>query len=132
MHNVHYPSILVSLVSGFALFVNREDFNVEDIHLLKGNIQKRFDSQQTEGQKYYSNLGYDNVLEDSPMITRLRGDLNFANQRIKMLEEKLKSLDIRIPKKFPSVKFQDYNSKRRILVRIYQPIFVPSFYLVKL
>jgi hypothetical protein len=113
--------------SGFAVFVSWEDIQKEPQHLKfpsnhfsPGNVKSTFDKRPAGAQQYGDyNVRYDdNVLEDSPLITRLRGDLNFANERIKILEEKLKSLDVRIPKKYPSVKFQDYQSKRRILVRI--------------
>jgi len=43
-------------------------------------------------------------------------DLHEAKERIRVLEEKLKSLEARVPKAFPDVKFLAYQSKKRILV----------------
>ncbi|KAI5712171.1 hypothetical protein M8J76_005493 [Diaphorina citri] len=117
--------VFVMIILGFAVFVSWEDIQKEPQHLKfpsnhfpPGNVKSTFDKRPAGAQQYGDyNVRYDdNVLEDSPLITRLRGDLNFANERIKILEEKLKSLDVRIPKKYPSVKFQDYQSKRRILI----------------
>ncbi|XP_054268737.1 UDP-glucuronic acid decarboxylase 1 [Macrosteles quadrilineatus] len=42
--------------------------------------------------------------------------LEEAQQRIRQLETKLKSLDRRIPKAFPTVRFLSYRAKKRILV----------------
>lgn len=42
-----------------------------------------------------------------------------AKRRIRELEDKLSSLEFRIPKKFPDVKFLNYHSRRRILVSDY-------------
>lgn len=41
-----------------------------------------------------------------------------AKMRIRELEEKLANLELRIPKKFPDVKFLNYHSRKRILVSI--------------
>lgn len=43
-------------------------------------------------------------------------NLNEAKRRIRVLEEKLANLELRIPKKFPDVKFLNYHSRKRILV----------------
>ncbi|XP_073992488.1 UDP-xylose synthase [Rhodnius prolixus] len=43
-------------------------------------------------------------------------ELSDANERIKALEIKLMSLESRVPKPFPNVKFLNYRTKKRILV----------------
>lgn len=43
-------------------------------------------------------------------------NLQEAKRRIRELEDKLASLELRIPKKFPDVKFLNYHSRKRILV----------------
>ncbi|XP_075215547.1 UDP-xylose synthase [Lycorma delicatula] len=48
-------------------------------------------------------------------IVRVEG-LEEAKERIRQLEAKLRSLDARIPKAFPDVKFLGYRAKKRILV----------------
>lgn len=44
--------------------------------------------------------------------------LEEAKERIRQLEAKLLSLDARIPKGFPDVKFLSYRAKKRILVSL--------------
>lgn len=48
--------------------------------------------------------------------TSLSKELSVANERIKALEMKLMSLETRVPKPFPNVKFLNYRTKKRILV----------------
>lgn len=45
-------------------------------------------------------------------------ELADAKRRIHHLEQKLKSLESKLPKRYRSVKFLSYRSKKRILVRI--------------
>lgn len=45
--------------------------------------------------------------------------LNDASERIQELEEKLQTLESRIPKTYPEVKFLNYLNRRRILVNAY-------------
>lgn len=42
--------------------------------------------------------------------------LEEAQKRILELEEKLAALEVRIPKKYPEIKFLNYHSRKRILV----------------
>lgn len=44
--------------------------------------------------------------------------LNDASERIQELEEKLQTLEARIPKTYPEVKFLNYLNRKRILVCI--------------
>lgn len=42
--------------------------------------------------------------------------LNDASERIQQIEEKLQTLEARIPKTYPEVKFLNYLNRKRILV----------------
>lgn len=46
----------------------------------------------------------------------LKEDLEAASLRLTELEEKLFSLEAKVPKKYPEVKFLNYVAKKRILV----------------
>lgn len=48
---------------------------------------------------------------------------NDASERIQELEEKLQTLEARIPKTYPEVKFLNYLNRKRILVCIAEPQF---------
>lgn len=112
----------ITLLLGFAILNTWEDKQKKhhDTHILPGNVKRNVERIHNNAQEISDDIVYDSLIknnfEESPELTRLRGDLNFANERIKILEEKLKSLDVKIPKKYPSVKFQDYQNKRRILI----------------
>ncbi|CAH0381829.1 unnamed protein product [Bemisia tabaci] len=46
----------------------------------------------------------------------IMGELDAAKDKIKFLEQKIETMNQRIPKKFPTVKFKNYRTKKRILV----------------
>uniref|UniRef100_A0A8D8M362 UDP-glucuronic acid decarboxylase 1 n=1 Tax=Cacopsylla melanoneura TaxID=428564 RepID=A0A8D8M362_9HEMI len=126
MRNSNRTKLLVFglvFVLGSALFLIWEDklklsqrLKSEDNHLLPGNVKVSFESDEKKALRFSDGTGFD-LRVDPAVITRLQGDLNFANERIKILEEKLKPFeDGRIPKKYPDVKFQDYRTKKRILI----------------
>ena len=63
---------------------------------------------------------YQDVVEEDDVSPHDHVEINNlyeAKRRIRELEEKLASLEFRIPKKFPDVKFLNYRSRKRILVR---------------
>lgn len=58
----------------------------------------------------------DESLIDNDVILR-NPNMDEDSKRIKHLERKIKQLESRIPKQFPDVKFLNYRSRKRILVR---------------
>lgn len=57
-------------------------------------------------------------------LTSSYNELNYARHRLRLLEMKIKTLEIRIAKKYPDVLFLNYKNRKRILVsdQILQPI----------
>lgn len=53
------------------------------------------------------------------LINKLKNDLAVANEKIEQLENKMQGFDERIRKPYPNVKYLNYRSKKRILVRYY-------------
>jgi len=51
------------------------------------------------------------------LINKLKKDLAIANEKIEQLENKMQGFDERIRKPYPNVKYLNYRSKKRILVR---------------
>jgi len=50
-------------------------------------------------------------------INKLKKDLATANEKIEQLETKMQGFEERIKKPYPNVKYLNYRSKKRILVR---------------
>lgn len=51
------------------------------------------------------------------LINKLKKDLATANEKIEQLENKMQGFEERIKKPYPNVKYLNYRSKKRILVR---------------
>jgi len=51
------------------------------------------------------------------LINKLKKDLATANEKIEQLENKMQGFEERIRKPYPNVKYLNYRSKKRILVR---------------
>lgn len=77
----------------------------------------------------------DTVLSGSnaDLINKLKKELTLANNKIEQLENKMQGFEERIKKPYPNVKYLNYRSKKRILVRkkyiptyLYFSIFIKS------
>lgn len=75
----------------------------------------------------YRSLSADNPLEndvDYSMggevkggVSKEKNELRVAQQKIKLLEQRLEELEKRLPKKYGEVKFLNYQTRKRIMVR---------------
>lgn len=74
----------------------------------------------------YRSLSADNPLEndvDYSMgevkggVSKEKTELRVAQQKIKLLEQRLEELEKRLPKKYGEVKFLNYQTRKRIMVR---------------
>lgn len=75
------------------------------------------DSIQTYG-KYKKSLQENNELKFPEDVKQATFLLNDAYRKIETLEEKIMSLETRVPKSYPDVHFLNYLSRKRILVCI--------------
>lgn len=66
----------------------------------------------------YSETGQEKLSSSSPLAKEHQEitSLDDALLKIKNLEERLKDIEYRIPKKYPEVKFLTYKDRKRILV----------------
>lgn len=55
--------------------------------------------------------------DNTDLINKLKRDLATANEKIEQLENKMQGFEERIKKPYPNVKYLNYRSKKRILVR---------------
>jgi len=55
--------------------------------------------------------------QSTDLINKLKRDLVTANEKIEQLENKMQGFEERIRKPYPNVKYLNYRSKKRILVR---------------
>lgn len=55
--------------------------------------------------------------ENADLIYKLKKELTLANSKIEQLENKMQGFEERIKKPYPYVKYLNYRSKKRILVR---------------
>lgn len=51
------------------------------------------------------------------LVNKLKIELASANEKIEQLENKMQGFDERIRKPYPNVKYLNYRTKKRILVR---------------
>lgn len=63
-----------------------------------------------------------NSLDKDSIIIRQNMELLETKARLEILEERIKELESRIPRKYPDVKFLNHKNRKRILVRTFLKI----------
>jgi len=72
---------------------------------------------QISNKKEFQHFGTAESEDGTDLINKLKRDLAAANEKIEQLENKMQGFEERIKKPYPNVKYLNYRSKKRILVR---------------
>lgn len=87
------------------------------IYCLRSNNGTPKQEFQLSNNKEFQLFGSAESEHNINLINKLKNDLAIANEKIEQLENKMQGFDERIRKPYPNVKYLNYRSKKRILVR---------------